>query len=1080
MKKRTFIMLSSLSMLLCMGGAQVANAIHPTASINMLAEDDGDLTFSTTDGQNSVTLKKSADGKTLTISGKGDLTKLDATYKFSQSALNTIFKANGSSYASVNANDECETSTSYYTRSEKYEEIEDFSNSHVTEKTHYYFTAMGAQKYYTRRQTSWDENPTYDYTAVTENTEVSSHVEGEQDESGNWVNKSIYFTKNDDGTYTRVSNVSTITSSTSDVTSKQIEHLSNCDNVFVKNGNTYSQVYNDQVYNENQTYYQRSYEYTATTLDYLTANAYVYNANSFIQALWAVGKAATVETIKFENTDSSNPLYIDNDIVKATLYYQDKNEYATWYTINGTTKTLDLGAATCKNFSQATFTNTFGANGTSILSNITLPLANADENNAIVVPQQVLTTFKGSATTITIPEGYTKIGDYAFGAETNNGYGYEAMDKATTFNLPSTIKEIGNYAFAGCSQLKGITLNEGLTYIGKYAFWGSSLESIAFPSSLDKIDDAAFADLKIELIFNEGLRYIGAGAFALSSNMVCETIEIPTTVRYIGPGAFNFRQYQDVYFLGTDAPLMPMGSYTVGSYTTDNTVAFSEYTLMGNNGFQSSSSGEGDLAENVQTGYANRENYKGNSAYFCILHYPQGLTDAQANKYKDQTRIYLTQTTDFNMSNAYKAGEEADGTQWTIYGSMSQPQKEVNYGYQDTYLGDQYVWPSQTQWGRAYVVASNGYNWNGTTAYYAPLSNDDYKVLKEAGFIEGEIADLTDAQKQNLQKIAHLGTRMFVLANADSKTTPDYPVNIKSANKWWTIVVPFNMTKSEVDKVFGDGKSSTHVCRFNKADRHDNGYGDKLVKLYFTDDVYAHKAVKDESGNYGKSETTAPGEDDVVIYAHEAYMIYPTKYIDYDKGERYTVKNYTLVTGSPTPTLVKANTHDASYEGEDNTEYRFIGNYIGEVSSSKIETEGEAQAASAEKTYVPQYSYMYAKKKSETNYKFWFWYGATANGVVFTPNTCVVQATDKNGGSKDYSEIFEGNKAGASVSAKQISIFGDEDDEATGIDDIEIITPDTQANGIVYNLNGQPVSNGSTTGLAKGIYIKDGKKFVVK
>ena len=51
----------------------------------------------------------------------------------------------------------------------------------------------------------------------------------------------------------------------------------------------------------------------------------------------------------------------------------------------------------------------------------------------------------------------------------------------------------------------------------------------------------------------------------------------------------------------------------------------------------------------------------------------------------------------------------------------------------------------------------------------------------------------------------------------------------------------------------------------------------------------------------------------------------------------------------------------------------------------------------------------------------------------------------------------------------------------TEIENVTIIAGEGENAQIVYNLNGQVVSsNGNTDRLAKGVYIKGGKKFMVK
>ena len=57
-------------------------------------------------------------------------------------------------------------------------------------------------------------------------------------------------------------------------------------------------------------------------------------------------------------------------------------------------------------------------------------------------------------------------------------------------------------------------------------------------------------------------------------------------------------------------------------------------------------------------------------------------------------------------------------------------------------------------------------------------------------------------------------------------------------------------------------------------------------------------------------------------------------------------------------------------------------------------------------------------------------------------------------------------------------LFGDDsvESEATGINEVSVIEMDRSS---VYNLQGEEVGS-SLRGLSKGVYIKNGKKYVVK
>lgn len=438
----------------------------------------------------------------------------------------------------------------------------------------------------------------------------------------------------------------------------------------------------------------------------------------------------------------------------------------------------------------------------------------------MVLPSKVLGNYYPDITTVTIPEGYDRLGDDAF----------LGRSKISTFNLPSSLTLIGNAAFKNCAALTSIKLNNGLQNIGKEAFTGTKLTSIDFPSSLRMIDDAAFFECKIfNLKLNAGLQYIGNAAFGLTGNdkdNAEKTLEIPASVRYIGPFAFAVHYFQDVFFYGEKAPIMPVGT---SPYIQDQgeQAAFSANTYMGNNGFNPGAGWkEDDIFDNANDGYANRENYKNGRVYFTMLHYPKKLNDDQRAAYTDITRVYKTaegnQTFYFakndNPDSYVKVGKESQDLK---YGNYDAP-KDCCFGYQDTYLGHQYVWPSQEQWRRSYVVNALGYNWDGITTYRPTLSDEDIAILSYAGFKEG--TGKGEYTRDELEKIAHLGTRMFVLADADvnedkePEKEPEYPVDVKGG-EWWTLCLPFNMTKAMVDETFGE---NTQVCLFDRVVRQVN------------------------------------------------------------------------------------------------------------------------------------------------------------------------------------------------------------------------------------------------------------------
>ena len=165
---------------------------------------------------------------------------------------------------------------------------------------------------------------------------------------------------------------------------------------------------------------------------------------------------------------------------------------------------------------------------------------------------------------ITIPEGVTSVGEYAF---------YDCSS-LTAIILPESVTAIRDYAFYGCSSLTAINIPEGVTIIRGSAFYGcssltavhiSSLEAwcnidfidsnplyyaknlyingelvteLAIPNSVTAIKDYAFycCSSLTSITLPEGVRYIGERAFYNCSSLT--SINSPEDVRYFGRNAF--------------------------------------------------------------------------------------------------------------------------------------------------------------------------------------------------------------------------------------------------------------------------------------------------------------------------------------------------------------------------------------------------------------------------------------------------------------------------------------------------------------------------------------------------------------
>ena len=131
---------------------------------------------------------------------------------------------------------------------------------------------------------------------------------------------------------------------------------------------------------------------------------------------------------------------------------------------------------------------------------------------------------------LTLPEGLTSIGNYAF----------QACSGLTSVTIPNSVTSIGNYAFSGCTGLTSVTIPNGVTSIGNYAFSVcSALTSVTIGSSVTSIGGHAFYGCTglTSVTIPNSVTSIGETAFRDCSGLT--SIEIPNSVTSIGQNAFS-------------------------------------------------------------------------------------------------------------------------------------------------------------------------------------------------------------------------------------------------------------------------------------------------------------------------------------------------------------------------------------------------------------------------------------------------------------------------------------------------------------------------------------------------------------
>ena len=108
----------------------------------------------------------------------------------------------------------------------------------------------------------------------------------------------------------------------------------------------------------------------------------------------------------------------------------------------------------------------------------------AEDANQPIFPSATKLYLGGKLVTeLVIPDGVTKINDYAF----------TAFADIVSAVIPDSVTRIGDSAFSDCTGLTSISIGAGLEYIGESAFSGcESLLEISLPRTVSYVGDNAF------------------------------------------------------------------------------------------------------------------------------------------------------------------------------------------------------------------------------------------------------------------------------------------------------------------------------------------------------------------------------------------------------------------------------------------------------------------------------------------------------------------------------------------------------------------------------------------------------------
>jgi len=630
--------------------------------------------------------------------------------------------------------------------------------------------------------------------------------------------------------------------------------------------------------------------------------------------------------------------------------------------------------------------------------------------------------------------------------------------------IPRNIKRIGAHAFYGITNLNHVTTTDENKNVVDYGF-GLKTETkdvtVNGKTYKEQIvtDSTKYDPSSGTIVFSDQLEEIDSWAFA------------------------SIYRVKDVYNRATTAPICHVN-------------AFGSEPYCGNNGFQ-------------PYGGITRDDYRkgdAESRWIIMLHYPTVVHGT------DNEKRYTDVTRDYTITDA-----EGHTDKW----------------------GNVLHWPNQSEFSRAYEQATNGYLWkawgtereawsnlgsyslkegdggyqmNQKTAndFYSKNSSPANTTFYHTAVDGGEDTDngafakvtMSDGKTPLYGNNDYRGWHQFVLATpSDGNDTPSHNFGYINDNGWWTICVPFDMTKKEVKEMFGYRKKegtygNPHVCEFTGVLRDAEYTGNtntelkgKIV-LKFDRDVYNN--VYDENG----SKTGDRLDDDVVIKAGVPYLIQPDFEVESDgnlyyypaqqvlKSEKCGALTSSKLQGLAKNNVVEVTAVDADNNPLDDYKYTFVGSFW--------------------QTEMPGFAYFLAWYEKEKVATF-FWQEKQPVGTMnWNPYTSIIGCNWAEANRQIYVPTGFGNmhwftrvgnaETGASVfTDDSFSTTGSA--KANGPENVSIESAGNTADGItkvhfgdrtidifhgkVYNLNGQYVGD-SLDGLPKGIYIAAGKKYVVK
>ena len=295
-------------------------------------------------------------------------------------------------------------------------------------------------------------------------------------------------------------------------------------------------------------------------------------------------------------------------------------------------------------------------------------------------------------------------------------------------------------------------------------------------------------------------------------------------------------------------------------------------------------------------------------------------------------------------------------------------------------------------------------------------------------------------------------------AGEEAETKPTTPLPRLDRDMWYTIYLPADLTRQQIYDTFGP---RTQVCRFLGMRKNETG----SFVIDFSVDMLSEK---DAEGNL-----IIRNDWDVAMKAYTPYMIYPSVAPSRDENGKIIPVEFRIV-GAEMAADDKPQDYYGLYDGEKGERK--------DQSASQNYLTGYKFTGTVEKQERKDFCYYFGNiwedddttsphKKYPKLQAFWSYEGSEKEGWNLTINACTAYIV------KDDSQSSK-----PSMASLRFGVSYEDDPIVTNISIIEeesISGGDDRYDNKIYNLNGQYVGDVMST-LSKGVYIKNGKKYIVR